>query len=136
MRSALARLLALAALLATPLVALAGQPQGPSCCLCSCQQLPTQCTTVSDPAACAAVLADCNNLNPAVCEGSVITNGTCAEVSACPAASSAAPAPSLDATGLAIGIIVLGGLAALRLRRPAKQPLKSPPRPPRQRDKR
>jgi hypothetical protein len=80
--------------------------------------------------------ADCNNLNPAVCDGSVITNGTCAEVSACAAASSAAPAPSLDATGLAIGIIVLGGLAALRLRRPAKQPLKSPPGPPRQRDKR
>jgi hypothetical protein len=136
MTSALARLLVLAALLATPLVALAGAPAGPSCCVCSCQFLPTQCTSVSSPAACAAVLADCNNLNPAICEGGVITNGTCAEVSACPAAASAAPAPSLDATGLAIGIIVLGGLAALRLRRPARQPQKSPPRPPRPRDQR
>lgn len=109
------RLLAVAALAVTLFGAqrsLAGGP-APGCCVCVCPGLADQCRAASSPAECAAVCPigiDCAYL---------FNNNTCAADPAC--ASAPAPAPSLDTTGLAAAVVLLSGLAALRLRRVARQ---------------
>ena len=114
------RLLVATALVATFLSAQSGRAQTSTCCICQCQGVATQCLAVSDVAACDPFLNNCGGATNATCRTGTIADSTCAEIAEC--TTPAAPAPSLDVTGLAIAVIVLGGLAALRLRRrPARQ---------------
>lgn len=110
------RLLAVAALAVTLFGAqrsLAGAPTG--CCVCECAGLATQCVGADSPTQCGAL---CPQVN-ASCQDS-FSNSTCGTTAAC-AAGAPAAAPSLDATGLAAAVVLLSGLAAVRLRRVARQ---------------
>jgi hypothetical protein len=100
--------------------AFAGGPV-PACCICACAGFATECTQVADSPQCGAVFAACGQAMNATCTTGV--NFTqCDLLPQCAAAPAVAPAPSLGVTGLAIAIVVLGSLAALRLRRrPARQ---------------
>ncbi|HSP97805.1 MAG TPA: hypothetical protein VL049_11240 [Candidatus Dormibacteraeota bacterium] len=105
---------ALAALLSG--TARAGVPN-PVCCVCDCPGA-LQCTSAASAVACDPILAACNNAANNSCLTAAV-NGSCAAFPEC--ALTPASAPLLDVTGLAIAVIALGGLAALRLRRPARQ---------------
>jgi MYXO-CTERM domain-containing protein len=119
-RSLAAGLLAAAALAVALLSAQPGGAQTSTCCICQCQGLATQCLAVGDEAACGPFVIGCEAAANASCRTGFLPNSTCAELAECTAPP--APAPSLDVTGLAAAIVVLAGLAALRLRRrPAKQ---------------
>src|SRR5574338_1050569 len=108
MSATMTRLLTACALLAVLLgTAHAGGGSLPACCLCQCQGFATQCAAVSDPNACGPFLDGCGAAVNATCRTGLIQNSNCSEVSAC-AAAPAAAAPSLDATGLAVAVIVLG----------------------------
>ena len=106
---------ALAALLSG--TARAGVPN-PVCCVCDCPGA-LQCTSAASAVACDPILTACNNATNNSCLTAAV-NSSCAALPEC--AQTPASAPLLDVTGLAIAVIVLGGLAALRLRRrPARQ---------------
>ena len=120
------RLLILAALLAGVLVAAGVRPslagsQGPTCCLCQCQGQPTQCFAAGSPGGCDSFLTQCEEAaNNATCRVGFIP-GNCSEVTACASVGIPAPAPTLDVSGLAAAVVILSSLAALRLRRLARQ---------------
>ena len=120
------RRLIAAALLIVVLVAVgvgpsfAGGPSGPTCCLCQCQGLPTQCFAAGSDLGCSPFLNQCEQAaGNTTCRAGFIP-GNCTDVG-CASIGIPAAAPTLDVTGLAAGVIVLSGLAALRLRRLAKQ---------------
>jgi hypothetical protein len=100
--------------------AFAGGPV-PACCICDCAGAAIQCTQVADSPQCGPVFAACGQATNTTCATGV--NYTqCDLLPQCAAAPAVAPAPSLGVTGLTIAVVVLGSLAALRLRRrPAKQ---------------
>lgn len=116
----LARLLAIAAM-ALVLRGSAAALDFTGCCICDCPGVAAQCSGVASANDCDARLPACEQATNRTCQMRV--NATaCDLLPECAAGSAVAPAPSLDVTGLAVAVIVLGGLAALRLRRrPAKQ---------------
>lgn len=119
MGSSVSRLLLSVALVASLLGTARAGTLVNSCCVCECPGFATQCTDVGSPTACGPILGNCGNATNTTCITG-IGNGTCAAQPECAAAP--AGAPSLDVTGLTIAVVVLGGLAALRLRRrPARQ---------------
>lgn len=93
----------------------------PVCCVCECAGAATQCSGAAATNDCPGFLATCEQATNSTCQ--VSANATaCDQLPQCATAAGAAAAPTLDVTGLAAAVVVLAGLAALRLRRrPATQ---------------
>jgi hypothetical protein len=87
------------------------------CCVCACAGLPPQCESAVSPFGCQPLFDGCAAVNGSCATD--IVNGTCAQAPQCAAAGPVEPAPLLDVTGLTIAVVVLSGLAALRIRRRA-----------------
>lgn len=115
MGTALRTRLAATALLAALLTPLPAAAQDNFCCVCSCTGIGVQCDNATSVDECESFFSGCGGAN-STCGNAIFNQTFCTAVPAC-AGGPVAPAPSLDVTGLTAAVILLGGLAAWRLRR-------------------